>query len=60
MEFVRTVLLIVALVLGWGAVRADPAMVFGLLGCAMPAVGRWGARLVHPMSPSRRLATPVC
>ena len=44
MEFVRTVLLIVALVLGWGAVRADPAMVFGLLGCVMPALGRWGVR----------------
>ena len=44
MQFIRTVLIIVALVLGWGAVRADPAMVFGLLGCVMPALGRWGVR----------------
>lgn len=37
MTVVRTFLIIVALVLGWGAVRAEPALVLGLLSCAVPA-----------------------
>ena len=53
MAFVRTLLLIAALVLGWGAVRADPDMVFGLLGCAMPLVGRWGAPRLPRPAPAR-------
>ena len=38
MTFVRTFLIIAALVLGWGAVRAEPALVLGMLGCALPAM----------------------
>ena len=58
MAFVRTLLLIAALVLGWGAVRADPDMVFGLLGCAIPLVGRWGALGAQRPAPARVADAP--
>ena len=55
MAFVRTFLVILALLLSWGAMRIDPALVFGVLGCALPMMGRpgaWrrrGARQVAPI-----------
>ena len=47
MAFVRTFLVILALLLSWGAMRVDPVMVFGLLGCALPMMGRPGAWRRH-------------
>ena len=60
MAFVRTFFIILALVLGWGAVRADPDMVFGLLGCALPMTARWGRPwLPQRLSNARRGMLPT-
>ena len=53
MALVRTVLVILALLLSWGAMRVDPVMVFGLLGCALPMMGRLGVTRRHG---ARRMA----
>ena len=56
MQFIRTVLIIVALVLGWGAVRADPALggvrLVAVSGDSRPPAGVFDACLAKPVGPA--------